>query len=117
MTKNRKPLHLTFIMNEDPCKKGTMPELRRHAILTAMKEAVDAFQLTEYNIITRSSRNFRRDIMYKNIPDLWLHDARGTSEMGPFENYYVLDFDDESRIMFLLIPPEYDDMQMDPMIL
>ena len=114
---NRIPVDMTFILAQDPSdKNNNMNGLSRHAVLTAMKKAMDFCGLTKYESLTHTDKNFHEELLKLNIPEVWMHDVKSDSWIGHCDNYYMVNFDDNSRIMFILIPPAYDEIQGDPMI-
>ena len=113
----RTPIDITFILNHDPSDKSIqVPNLYRHAVMTAMTEALNAVGLENYELITQTDPNFHEDMLRLKLPEAWLHDTGGNSMLAPFENYYIVNFNNGSRIIFILLPPQYNDLQPDPMI-
>jgi small-conductance mechanosensitive channel len=95
--KNRKVVRLTFIRpkNTDPNEEKKILEK-----MIDITEIIGVDKANEIIIDEKTSEKIRNS----GLPELWLHDFENKEQpLQPFLTYYVVDFDDGSRKVVVIL--------------
>jgi len=102
--KDRKVVRLTFVRTKSEDKTEELEITKK---MVAISKIIDAKDIREIVMDDNTSEKIRKS----GLPELWLHDFQNKDRpIQPFKNYYVVDFDDGSRKVVLILeempPPE-----------
>ncbi len=109
------PTAITFIIATDYTDKkcSKVCDHVRKFLMETMTTVVESTELNDFEIIARDQSGFKKKLMEKNIPLLGflvLPDV----ETGPcLDDYYVVDYEDGSRQLYIILPPTYEERQHD----
>lgn len=114
----RKAVSLTFILATDftkPENKRIKDAATKARLLAGMKKAIDFVGVKTFDVIPIDQPESYQAMRERNIPELWCHDASINNDIYPSANYYLIEFDDKSRKMCLLMMPEDEEPEVNPM--
>lgn len=106
---------ITFIVATDYTDKNCdkVCVAVRKFLMETMETVVETTDLKDFEIITRDGPDFKKHLMERNIPQLGFL-ALPDVETGPcLDDYYIVDYDDGSRQLYIILPPTYEERQQD----
>jgi len=95
--RKRKPKCLTFVRHKCDDKLCHKELTKRMIAISKIVKAKEMREIILEKDISETLRN-------KGVPELWLHDFQNSEcPLQPFQDYYIIDFDDGSKKIYLML--------------